>query len=469
MGSFGVEESFQRTDEIEVIRHHLLQKESELKKAIGELRVGKNVALFMDGIDFRPESVPYIDYIECIKGLGEAAWHLNSDFFGNIRDSKGRLKIVLLLRPDVFHSMNIYNSNSRLRDNSVLLDWSTTEKEMRVSKLYSAAGRYFASQQGRHVDSVNPVEAADNYFSSQHDNTIFRRFLRTSFQKPRDVLTFIQTARQVSVLKLNKGDDSRLAPEVVTHPLFTKDYAVYLLGEVKNYAAFYMEQSDFATYLKFFQYLDGRSEFTYSQFCEAFRRFKKWINGEPLKATTYLRDAEALLQFFYDVNVIGYSEAMEDQKSDTRSPKATFYHWAYRERTLIDIAPKVKMSGLLRVNPGISKALDIGLHAQHPGSKEPERTRKARFARPGHRKANKQTDKRSGTAPSLQIQGGSKTDHKVALTNRDDGRKPYQDDRAATTTARQQQRHRQSNANGTKTQDSGRAPSSLGARARFKK
>jgi hypothetical protein len=374
VGGLSSDQSVQETDELEHIRHHLLVKETSFKRAIADLKLKRNVILFMDGIDYRPEAVPYNDYLACIKGLGEAAWHLNTEFFSSIRDTPGRIKIVLLLRPDVFHALNIYNSNSRLRDNSVLLDWSTTESDMRDSELYAATGRYFSSQQEGSVDSR---VAADHYLLAEQDNQIFRRFLRSSFQKPRDILTFIQVAKDVAVSRMGQSASSQLPLEVIRNPYFTKDYSVYLLGEVKNYAAFYMEQGDFSTYLKFFQYLDGQGEFTYPEFSSAFQRFKKWVRGEPLKATTYLRDAEALLQFFYDVNVIGYSEEVGNGKS--------FYHFAYRERTLTDIAPKVKMSGKLRVNPGITKALDIGLQKLH-NSQTQETNRKAQYARPTRKK-----------------------------------------------------------------------------------
>lgn len=125
-------DSAKSTEKSEEIKHHLLEKEIRLKQAIGDLRLSKNHVLFLDGIDYRPENVPYADYLACVKGLGEAVWQLDNDFFGNIRDSKGRIKVVLLVRPDVFNRLNLYNSNSRLRDNSILLDWATTENGLRT-------------------------------------------------------------------------------------------------------------------------------------------------------------------------------------------------------------------------------------------------------------------------------------------------------------------------------------------------
>lgn len=57
------------------LRHHLLETENSLKEAINSLTLKDPHVLFIDGIDYRPEGVPYQEYIECIKGLAEAVWH----------------------------------------------------------------------------------------------------------------------------------------------------------------------------------------------------------------------------------------------------------------------------------------------------------------------------------------------------------------------------------------------------------
>lgn len=341
------------TERSEVIKHHLLEKETRLKQAIGDLRLSRDHILFVDGVDYRPEGVPYNDYLSCVKGLGEAVWQLNAEYLANIRDSKGRIKIVLLVRPDIFHKLNLYNANSRLRDNAVLLEWSTTESALRTSLLYEATGKYFSSQQNK---AVNAVDAANHYLRADEDDSIFKRLLRTTFQKPRDILTFVRIAKRVSIRRLNRGANDRFEPDIVRHSDYTKEFADYLLGEVRDYADFYMGQDDFALYIKFFQYLNGRGEFTFQEFTAAYRRFKQWIAGEKVRATEYLRDPEALLQFFFDVNVIGYREDVGDEREK-------FVHFSFRERTLTNIAPKVKISATLVINSGVAKALDIGLHA----------------------------------------------------------------------------------------------------------
>lgn len=358
--------SSKATENTEVIKHHLLDKETRLKQAIGDLRLGKSHILFIDGVDYRPEGVLYSDYLACVKGLGEAIWQLNVEFLSNIRDSKGRLKIVLLVRPDIFHKLNLYNANSRLRDNAVLLEWSTTEASLRSSLLYEATGKYFASQQ---IGAVTPVDAANHYLSADQDDSIFKRLLRTTFQKPRDVLTFIGIAKRVSVKRLGKGGLDKFDPEIVRNSDYTKEFADYLLGEVRDYADFYMGQEDFDLYIKFFQYMNGRGEFSFEDFSSAYRRFKKWMAGEKVRATEYLRDPEALLQFFFDVNIIGYREDVGDERE-------RFVHFSYRERTLTNIAPKVKISATLVINSGVAKALDIGLHATRKFENEGEAARR---------------------------------------------------------------------------------------------
>jgi len=115
----------------------LLRLEQAFKDGIKSLKLDKNFILFVDGIDVRPETIPYDDYLECVKGLANAMWSLNHDFFANIKDSKGRIKIVLLLRPDIFNSLNLQNSSSKLNDNAIEFNWQTTYQEYRTSQLFN--------------------------------------------------------------------------------------------------------------------------------------------------------------------------------------------------------------------------------------------------------------------------------------------------------------------------------------------
>jgi len=360
------------------IRHHLLNCENDFKEAIASLNLSRNQILFFDGIDYRPESISYSEYLQCIKGLGEAVWQLNSEFFPSVRDSKGRIKIVLLVRPDVFHALNLYNSNSRFQDNTVFLEWSTTEKECSGSKLFEMAGRYFSSQQ---PFASKPSEAWAHYYEGgRSESHVFKRLLRHSFQKPRDVLTFIRIT-MAHAIKSGRGSMDAFAADSATSHAFSREYSDYLLGEAKNYAAFYMTQDDFYKYVKFFQFLNGKHTFDFATFEAAYVKFKAWANGEAFDATAYLRDPPSLLQLFYDMNIVGFHEEAEDGSE-------RFVHWSYRDRSLNNIAPKVKSEAMLTLNAGISKALEIGKALQSKAQAEakprqfnPKRTRRRRNGR----------------------------------------------------------------------------------------
>ncbi|WP_443201011.1 P-loop ATPase, Sll1717 family [Pseudomonas sp. B3G-3] len=331
------------------MRHHLLDLEQSFKEALSDLSITKNHALYIDGIDYRPEQINYREYIECIKGLGEAVWQLNTDFFSGIRDSKGRIKICLLVRPDVLNSLNLYNSNSRIQDNSILLDWSTTDDEHKDAKIYELCDKFLSSQQ----NSKRLTGASwEHYFNTPKEpSKVFKHLIKTTFHKPRDFLTFVKIARDLEINN-GKGSNDTFSENIISAPQLSKKFSEYLLGEVRNYAAFYMTQEDFTKYIKFFQFLDGKQRFSAAQFSAAFKAFKEWAGGEDFNAPMYLKDEETLLQLFYDVNVIGYREITELGNN--------FFHWAYRERTLNNIAPRVKFGAELFLNPGIAKALDVG-------------------------------------------------------------------------------------------------------------
>ncbi|WP_454831443.1 P-loop ATPase, Sll1717 family [Pseudoxanthomonas wuyuanensis] len=371
VGKAEASQATERSERTTQIRHNLLNCEKDFREALESLKLSKNNILFFDGIDYRPESINYKEYLECIKGLGEAVWQLNSDFFGSIRDSHGRIKIVLLVRPDVFHALNLYNSNSRFQDNTVFLNWSTSEYEYHSSSLYEVSGRYFSSQQ---KSAIDPLAAWQHYYEGgKSESPIFKKLLRQTFQKPRDYLTFVKITRKRAI-DAKCGHLNHFPSDCSSNPGFTKEFSDYLLGEARNYAAFYMTQDDFYKYIKFFQFLDGKREFGYDAFTEAFTRFRKWANGEKFDATEFLRDADSLLQLFFDMNVIGYYETSQDQKD-------RFIHWSYRERSLNNISPKVKADATLLLNAGIMKALDIGT-ALKDSAKSQNSRRKAHFKGP---------------------------------------------------------------------------------------
>jgi hypothetical protein len=60
---------------------NLLYIQKAFEDAFRSLKLTQNHILFIDGIDIRPSPIEYENYLECVKGLANAVWSINSDFF----------------------------------------------------------------------------------------------------------------------------------------------------------------------------------------------------------------------------------------------------------------------------------------------------------------------------------------------------------------------------------------------------
>lgn len=126
---------------------NLLYIQKRFEKVLEGLKLADSHTLFIDGIDIRPSGIPYPEYLDCAKGLANAVWQLNNDFFPTIKDSKGRLKVVLLIRPDIFSSLSLQNQNTKIRSNSVYLDWRTSYENYETSSIFRMTDKLLSSQQ----------------------------------------------------------------------------------------------------------------------------------------------------------------------------------------------------------------------------------------------------------------------------------------------------------------------------------
>lgn len=104
---------------------------------------------------------------------------------------------------------------------------------------------------------------------------------------------------------------------------------------MKNYANYYISNSQFDILISFFQLFDGNSTFTEGEFENAFNKFKIRNEKETNETPSITKDYISFLQFWYDVNVIGYKERIAEERNN-------FYHWSYRERNALNVMPKIK-------------------------------------------------------------------------------------------------------------------------------
>jgi hypothetical protein len=323
------------------------------EQALASAKLNYNYLMFIDGIDIRPNSIAYAGYLECIRGLANAIWSLNNDFFPAIRDSKGRLRVILLVRPDIFNSLGLQNRNTKLMDNSILLDWRTTYTNYRNSPLFEVSDRILRVQQ---EENLQPGEAWDQYFpfdantvyTSQSHPSSFIEFLRYSFHRPRDIITMLSLMKEVH---LRRRDEVVFYREDFMSPEFRNAYSSYLLGEVRDQLVFYYTDDDFEVFLKFFEFLLGKAKFDYEEYMDAFAGFASHQDRTHGTRPVFAGSADEFLQFLYELNVICYKEETDDE---------VFIRWCFRERNPTNISPKVKTGVVYEIHYGLLNALNTG-------------------------------------------------------------------------------------------------------------
>lgn len=330
----------------------LMRLERIFKEAIQSLKLKKNIIIFIDGIDMRPPYIDYKEYIECIKGLANAIWTLNKDIFGNVKDSNGRIKIVLLLRPDIFNALNLPNDANKLRDNSVFLDWRTTYSNYRTSQLFKLIDKLLSIQQD---DRVKDETAWDKYFPWSKQNSYsdqceesFISFLRWSYSRPRDIIASLKILQDK-----DKTDDifrKNKVYDYINSTEFKNLMSEYILRSIKNHTSFYLTDEDYNILITFFDYLYNPN-FNWNEYCKKFEDYISKIKELNYKVPEFASSKEEFLQFLYDLNIICYIENSDD---------GLMYHWCYQERRFSRIAPKVKFYVKYRVHYSLYKALHIG-------------------------------------------------------------------------------------------------------------
>lgn len=337
---------------------NLLYIQKNFESAFQSLKLTKNHMVFIDGIDIRPTAIPYEEYLECIKGLANAVWEINNDFFPSIRDSSGRLRAVLLIRPDIYSSLGLQNQNTKIRDNAVLLKWNTTYRDHRSSGLFYVSDKLLAHDQTEE-NELKLGDAWDYYFPYDTPNTrvqfknpsSFISFLRFALYRPRDIVTMLSMLQERFV-ETSKDKNRSFLIKDFDDSVFRRNYADYLLGEVKDQLAFYYSPKNYEIFLKFFEFLEGKNKFAYNEYLAAFEEHIKFMSSSGIQAPKFMKTPEEFLQFLYELNVVCYIERTESNEP--------FIHWCFLDRSYSNVSPKIKIEKEYEIFYGMSKALNTG-------------------------------------------------------------------------------------------------------------
>lgn len=332
-----------------------------LYESLKDLRLEYNQFLFIDGIDIRPEGIPYNEYLLCVKGLAEAVWSLNNDELASMTGSKGRFKVVLLTRPDIFDSIGLQNSTNKIRNNSVFLDWRTTYPDHRESLLFALGDRLLSYQQ-ENKEVYKTGEVWDSYFKWNSQATNYNRetdspfinFLRLSYSRPRDIVTILIILQDI--IKQRNLITDEINKTIFDSSEFKNLYSEYLMGGIKDQLAFYYSDEDYELLLHFLSLFKGHAEFNYSFFKKSYIDFTNYVLEKANELPEFIDSPEMFLQFLYESNVICF---VENIGSDPN------FRWCYRERNISNISPKVEYEKTYRFHYGLLKALNLGSYNQY--------------------------------------------------------------------------------------------------------
>lgn len=327
----------------------------QFSRVLGSIKLKRDITLFIDGIDIRPSHIPYSEYLECIKGLATACWTLNTELFANVRDSKGHLRVVLLLRPDIFNSLNLQNSTNKLADNSVFLEWRTTYLDYPDSSLYEMANRLLSYDQisvdGDIWNEYFPWKIPAPPEVEREYDTAFMEFLKISLSRPRDIQRILKIL-QVLMKQKKMGDNYSFDYDVYLSNQFQNQYSEYFLSSLKDHLSFYYTEEDYTYFTHFFDFFES-SQFDYDGYQVAYEKYIEYILETANEIPQFVEDPKVFLQMLYDSNVITAIESVGTRRQ---------FHFSYREKCATNICPKVpyKKGIEYRFHYGLYKKANFG-------------------------------------------------------------------------------------------------------------
>lgn len=327
--------------------------------AFKKIRLKRNRFIFIDKVDDFKKDIAFSNFLLLIKGLGEAAHDLNTEVFGKIKGNY-YTKFILLLRPEIFGKLDMYNQGSKATNNSVILDWLTSYNDYRNSDLFELADNILRYA-NKELDDENKKEKGfywDLYFKWDAPSTnpvtrerddAFISFLRSSLCRPRDIVNFLLSIQKQAIHVKSKQIDTTF--ECFNSFHCQKDISDYFLAEAKDWCRYKYPETTFETIKKFFSFINTGKAIDYNTYCKCFENFKMSceINGD--KIFEEMQNPQKFLQLLYDLNMICYIQ------SDHMG--GTFQTYCYRLRSLTELSPVIPINKEYRIHRALLKSLNI--------------------------------------------------------------------------------------------------------------
>ncbi|KNX33061.1 MULTISPECIES: P-loop ATPase, Sll1717 family [Bacillus amyloliquefaciens group] len=263
--------------------------------------------LIFDELDdkFRNEDIYKSNIISLIKISDK----LNDLFYNEDLN----IKIILLLRTDIFYILNDPDLNKVEQDGAIKLEWGNTIKSN--SPLFSMILNK-VKKSIPELESRKDIDLFSSFFPQKINNREPNEFIlgRTYF-RPRDIVTYLN-------LIIDKYPDTRYFGYRGFLEL-EKNYSTYFFKEIRNELFGHLSDEKIdLSFLLLKQY--KRSEFTYEEI-KAYYKAKMSVYKDI--------DLDETLKYFFDFGVVGNKQFNSKMGKD-------FYSWAYRENIEIDYDKK---------------------------------------------------------------------------------------------------------------------------------
>lgn len=314
---------------------------NEMEQEICSLKLRNHHYLFIDGIDTRPEDIPYSEYKECVYPLVRAVYELNSSLFGKIKDrKKGRLQIILLTRLDIFIKSGLSNPGSKISDNAAFLNWcSENETEYKSSDLYNLVNNILKAASD---DTEASWESLFDFKIQNNDSFVY--LLRHTTCRPRDYVKVLKTIKE----QCEKENVDKPSAQIVQSDAFKRAYSTYYVDSLKTGLHFFYSEDEVNAIFSFLKTI-RKIKFTYNDFKTSFES----INEKDILRTTF-ENAEELLTLMFDNNLICYMES------------EGIYRWHYKEISVSDYNYTIPADAFLskskfRFHPALEKELSLYL------------------------------------------------------------------------------------------------------------
>ncbi|MFR9018942.1 MAG: P-loop ATPase, Sll1717 family [Fusobacterium sp.] len=295
----------------------------------------KKITLIYDELDskFKNED----EYKNSIISLIKASNEINEVFLEERLD----IKVMILLREDIFNLLNDYDLNKIKEDCSIIIDWGTNTGEssplvdMIVNKVKNSLP-YFKELNKKEIISLlftnvkrNAVQKRNGkYIHVTKDTNPFDFMLTRTFLRPRDLVTY-----------LNKIIDKYPTANKISGSYIIeieKMYSDYFADEIKNELKGHLNDKEIETVFSLL-YRFSKKSFYYKSL-EKYYVERKDIFGEL--------DLKKCIALLFKFSALGNVRYEKNGKK--------FYKWAYREDNI-----EVNFEEQLVIHQGLRKKLNL--------------------------------------------------------------------------------------------------------------